>query len=335
MKKWIKWIAIALMLVFLVTPVLASTGQIEKLLTYRDIKLTVNGSEITPTDVDGQPVEPFIVDDSVYSPVRAVSEALGSAVDWNNETSTVEITSGVSVPAMAESLVVRTYRDNKITSSIYNNLFGGDAEKGVAALIADKAVTVNGAVLNGENISINGADALRKDADGTWSWQTHIMDHGEGQGYEEAALNFVAGLSYLRGPVMTLSLKDGQVTGIDFLVRDGAFAKTVTPGEEFYTIEICGEEGDGSLNRANPSTIQFPAALVEPDSKGVMPSDECLVLYWQDQAGWHLKRADSEQVTAPAGYSGPQFAGYQDSLLNLEYSQAWNRPSQPITLSGQ
>ena len=56
---------------------------------YRDIKIKLNGSEITPKDATGKVVEPFIIDGTTYLPVRAVGEALGLVVDWNERTSTV------------------------------------------------------------------------------------------------------------------------------------------------------------------------------------------------------------------------------------------------------
>jgi len=59
--------------------------------TYRDIKLEIDGELITPRDANGNVVEPFISDGTTYLPVRAVSEALGKDVDWENETSTVII----------------------------------------------------------------------------------------------------------------------------------------------------------------------------------------------------------------------------------------------------
>lgn len=69
----------------------AATGAVNLSATYRNIKITLNGSELTPKDANGKTVEPFIVDGTTYLPVRAVSEALGLDVDWNNSTNTVEL----------------------------------------------------------------------------------------------------------------------------------------------------------------------------------------------------------------------------------------------------
>ncbi len=58
---------------------------------YNDIKIVVNGKQITPKDVDGNTVDPFISNGTTYLPVRAISNALEQAVDWDGETNTVYI----------------------------------------------------------------------------------------------------------------------------------------------------------------------------------------------------------------------------------------------------
>lgn len=58
---------------------------------YRDIKLVVNGKTVTPTDAEGKETEPFICSGTTYLPVRAVANALGQPVEWDDHTSTVKI----------------------------------------------------------------------------------------------------------------------------------------------------------------------------------------------------------------------------------------------------
>ncbi len=60
---------------------------------FRNIKITIDGEEITPVDEDGDAVEPFIYNGTTYLPMRAVAEALGKNVTWDDATSTVVITS--------------------------------------------------------------------------------------------------------------------------------------------------------------------------------------------------------------------------------------------------
>ncbi len=63
---------------------------------YKNIGIKVDGNMIDPTDANGNPVEPFIVDGTTYLPVRAAAEALGAEVDWDSATDTVLIESGTT-----------------------------------------------------------------------------------------------------------------------------------------------------------------------------------------------------------------------------------------------
>lgn len=61
-------------------------------LVYNNIKITLNDKEIEPKDAVGNTVEPFTINGTTYLPVRAVAEALGIKVDWDEETNTVILT---------------------------------------------------------------------------------------------------------------------------------------------------------------------------------------------------------------------------------------------------
>ena len=58
-------------------------------LFYNDIKININGSKVLPKDANGNYVEPFIINGTTYLPVRAVANALGIQVDWDDDTNTV------------------------------------------------------------------------------------------------------------------------------------------------------------------------------------------------------------------------------------------------------
>lgn len=58
---------------------------------YNNIKIMIDGEEITPKDVNGNVVEPFIIDGTTYLPVRAIASALDQEVNWDGETNTVYI----------------------------------------------------------------------------------------------------------------------------------------------------------------------------------------------------------------------------------------------------
>ena len=78
----------------MVVPTLAYTGTRNEALTYRDIKVELDGTRLTLRDGDGTVVEPFIIDGTTYLPVRAVAEALGLDVTWNGQTGVVALTTG-------------------------------------------------------------------------------------------------------------------------------------------------------------------------------------------------------------------------------------------------
>ena len=56
---------------------------------YSDINIYMDGVLLSPKDVNGKTVEPFIYDGTTYLPVRAVGEAIGKQVSWDGATSSV------------------------------------------------------------------------------------------------------------------------------------------------------------------------------------------------------------------------------------------------------
>jgi len=76
-------------------PALASTGAKTIEIYYNNIKITLDGVQVTPRDGQGNIVEPFTYQGTTYLPVRAVANALGIAVDWDANTKTVILGSGV------------------------------------------------------------------------------------------------------------------------------------------------------------------------------------------------------------------------------------------------
>ena len=93
MKKSFKGFIMGLIMGLVISCVCvgAVTGVVTKELHYNDIKVTLNGKEITPKDANGKVVEPFIIDGTTYLPVRAVADALGLDVNWDGETNTVKL----------------------------------------------------------------------------------------------------------------------------------------------------------------------------------------------------------------------------------------------------
>lgn len=82
MKKKYKIIALCIAAAIPFTAAAAQQG----------ISILINGNKLIPKDADGNIVEPFLKDGTTYLPIRAVSEALGKNVSWDDDTKTVSIT---------------------------------------------------------------------------------------------------------------------------------------------------------------------------------------------------------------------------------------------------
>lgn len=105
MKSKIKCLLAVMVLgvIIATSSAMAVTGTMQKDVTYRNIKVTLDGAAVETKDAAGNYVEPFIMDGTTYLPVRSVAGALGLGVNWNNETSTVELSkSGNKVDLSAE-----------------------------------------------------------------------------------------------------------------------------------------------------------------------------------------------------------------------------------------
>ena len=113
MKKSLRALIALLCLGALLVTVALAAGTYTKTLTayYQNIKLTINGQTVEPKDVNGNVVDPYIVDGTTYLPVRAVSEALGKQVDWDGDTNTVLI---------SDQPMTGTWKAVKISNSGFN-----------------------------------------------------------------------------------------------------------------------------------------------------------------------------------------------------------------------
>lgn len=98
----------------------AANGSILKELWYNNIKITLDGKNVTPTDANGNYVEPFTIDGTTYLPVRAISNALGINVDWNGNTNTVILSTQSNVTATDKNHIYKT-GDTVDISASYGN----------------------------------------------------------------------------------------------------------------------------------------------------------------------------------------------------------------------
>lgn len=91
-KGFISGVAASVLVFSLVGTAAATIGSRTLTANYNDIKIEVDGKQITPTDANGNTVEPFAIDGTTYLPVRAVGNALGIDVGWDGTTGTVQLT---------------------------------------------------------------------------------------------------------------------------------------------------------------------------------------------------------------------------------------------------
>ena len=123
--KWfILGVICTLIVSMLVVPAIAVSMTKTAALEYNNIKITLNGTAITPKDADGNPVEPFVIDGTTYLPVRAIGNALGLGVGWDSATSTVQLTSAENTSEPWEQRY-KEDRYDKYTSDPTVNKLGG------------------------------------------------------------------------------------------------------------------------------------------------------------------------------------------------------------------
>ncbi|WP_054694541.1 stalk domain-containing protein [Syntrophomonas palmitatica] len=97
-KKWMLLIAVVMLFAFTAGAVAGPAVQNITASLASDIKFTVKGNAWTPKDANGNTLAPIIYNGATYLPVRAVGDALGVKVDWNNDTRTVILGEAAAAP---------------------------------------------------------------------------------------------------------------------------------------------------------------------------------------------------------------------------------------------
>jgi len=105
-KSFLFGVITMLLCVIFVNTVTGAQLSKEVTIEYNNIKISVDGKPVEPKDANGNIVEPFIYEGSTYLPVRAVANAMGYDVDWNDSIKTVILTK--KVPTSANSGYSRT-----------------------------------------------------------------------------------------------------------------------------------------------------------------------------------------------------------------------------------
>lgn len=156
MKEKLKGIVLGIVIGAMFVPtVFATIGTVTKELSYNDIKITLNDEKLTPTDANGNYVEPFIIDGTTYLPVRAVANALGLNVEWDGANNTV-VLAELRNNASPEGIVLYEKGGVKITylgleqgeySTDFKFLIENSSSKGITVQARDESI--NGYMLSG------------------------------------------------------------------------------------------------------------------------------------------------------------------------------------------
>lgn len=77
MKKLTTWLVSALAGPASHDPRSAASGEVNAVLNYSNIEISVDGVKITPVDVTGNSTEPFTINGTVYLPSGQFPEAVG------------------------------------------------------------------------------------------------------------------------------------------------------------------------------------------------------------------------------------------------------------------
>ena len=123
MKRTIKRITAIILvtaMILITLPVLAA-NEIKKdvTVTYRDVKVTVDGQELVFTNLEGEKLEPFIAFDTVYVSATAAAKALGKNAEYDGKTNQLKI-SGVGKPVPVKKQTAGTSVTKKATLTYKN-----------------------------------------------------------------------------------------------------------------------------------------------------------------------------------------------------------------------
>lgn len=95
---------------------MATVGKKTIDVVYSDIRIVVDGKEVTPRNAGGQVVEPFSYEGTTYLPVRAAVDAItggNKSVDWDQDTHTIYI-GGKPAQEIVDMSTMQTYPNKGI-----------------------------------------------------------------------------------------------------------------------------------------------------------------------------------------------------------------------------
>lgn len=139
MKKsnyWKGFVSGLLMTVLVLSMCLSVSAAANRTIQVEDgIKITLNGSDMTPRDVNGKAVPVFLYEGTTYVPARAISEALGLNVSFNSATRTVVLSNKSSTGTTSQG----TAQSNYITADRAKEIALADAGLSASSVVFIRA----------------------------------------------------------------------------------------------------------------------------------------------------------------------------------------------------
>lgn len=125
MNKKFKIVSALAIIFALSTVVLASARLVNIKVAYDNIKVVVDGREVQfGLDSTGKKIEPFIYNGTTYLPIRAVGEALGKQVQWDQNTKTAFLGDGQVITGEAQKVlteVMPPFTKSRVTVTTKND----------------------------------------------------------------------------------------------------------------------------------------------------------------------------------------------------------------------
>lgn len=106
---------------------------------FRGVTVYVDGTKVEPKNAEGGPADPFIVDNSTYLPARAISDALGAEISWDEATYNVYIDTLKADPKAAEYLT-EYFKVEPMTGTVSAETYTA----ALAAVFGEDAVAMTG-----------------------------------------------------------------------------------------------------------------------------------------------------------------------------------------------
>jgi len=152
---------------------------------YDDIKIFINDSIVEFKDRNGNPVEPFIYDGATYLPVKALAEALGKEVTWDEATKSIHIIDNENMVWLNDLSYYNLLSDSTINkwTRLANNNF-----KDSTGNICSRAIQYDiyygwiytDYMINKKYSKINGKFALSFDSKDT-TYKANLKLYGDGK----------------------------------------------------------------------------------------------------------------------------------------------------------